>query len=257
MHRAALPPDRAERKTLLVAGAAAGMSATFAAPVAAVLLAVELLLFEWKPRSLVPVALAAATAAACRTLAARRSGRLFPVPPHRGLRRPAGPGRLRRRRRCSPARVRAAHGRRLRGRGRLRAPADPLDVVAGDRRRCGRRRRPARARRRWASATTRSAPSSPATSRARHALRHPDAVKALIWSVSLGSGTSGGVLAPLLMMGGALGGVEASVLPDLGAGFWPLDQHGRDAGRHDARAVHRHAVRRRAARTTSTCCCRC
>ncbi len=47
----------AERKTLLVAGAAAGMSATFAAPVAAVLLAVELLLFEWKPRSLIPVAL--------------------------------------------------------------------------------------------------------------------------------------------------------------------------------------------------------
>lgn len=54
----------AERKTLLVAGAAAGMSATFAAPVAAVLLAVELLLFEWKPRSLVPVALASAAAAA-------------------------------------------------------------------------------------------------------------------------------------------------------------------------------------------------
>jgi CIC family chloride channel protein len=48
----------AERKTLLVAGAAAGMSATFAAPVASVLLAVELLLFEWKPRSMVPVALA-------------------------------------------------------------------------------------------------------------------------------------------------------------------------------------------------------
>src|SRR6185369_7181721 len=56
----------AERKTLLVAGAAAGMSATFASPVAAALLAVELLLFEWKPRSLVPVALASATAAAAR-----------------------------------------------------------------------------------------------------------------------------------------------------------------------------------------------
>jgi len=42
----------AERKTLLVAGAAAGMSATFAAPISAVLLAVELLLFEWEPRSL-------------------------------------------------------------------------------------------------------------------------------------------------------------------------------------------------------------
>ena len=43
----------AERTTLLVAGAAAGMSATFAAPIAAILLAVELLLFEWRPRSLV------------------------------------------------------------------------------------------------------------------------------------------------------------------------------------------------------------
>src|SRR5205807_4015669 len=52
----------AERKTLLVAGAAGGMAATFATPLAAVLLAVELLLFEWKPRSLVPVALAAAAA---------------------------------------------------------------------------------------------------------------------------------------------------------------------------------------------------
>jgi CIC family chloride channel protein len=48
----------AERTTLLVAGAAGGMSATFAAPVAAILLAVELLLFEWRPRSLLPVAAA-------------------------------------------------------------------------------------------------------------------------------------------------------------------------------------------------------
>src|SRR5438034_1271814 len=48
----------AERKTLLVAGAAGGMSATFGTPVAVVLLAVELLLFEWKPRSFIPVALA-------------------------------------------------------------------------------------------------------------------------------------------------------------------------------------------------------
>ena len=56
----------AERKTLLSAGAAAGMAATFGAPVSAVLLAVELLLFEFRPRSLVPVALAAATAAGVR-----------------------------------------------------------------------------------------------------------------------------------------------------------------------------------------------
>lgn len=56
----------AGRKTLLVAGAAAGMSATFATPIAAAMLAVELLLFEWKPRSAMPVALASATAGAAR-----------------------------------------------------------------------------------------------------------------------------------------------------------------------------------------------
>src|SRR6202047_448173 len=71
----------AERKTLLVAGAAAGMSATFASPVAAVLLAVELLLFEWKPRSLVPVALASAMAAVLRRYLLG-FGPLFPVPEH-------------------------------------------------------------------------------------------------------------------------------------------------------------------------------
>jgi H+/Cl- antiporter ClcA/CBS domain-containing protein len=52
----------AERKTLLAAGAAAGMSATFASPVSAVLLAIELLLFEYRLRSLVPVALASVAA---------------------------------------------------------------------------------------------------------------------------------------------------------------------------------------------------
>src|SRR5258708_9649659 len=71
----------AERKTLLVAGAAGGRSATFAAPVASVLLAVELLLFEWKPRSLVPVALASAMAAVLRRYLLGL-GPLFPVPEH-------------------------------------------------------------------------------------------------------------------------------------------------------------------------------
>ena len=47
-------------------------------------------------------------------------------------------------------------------------------------------------------------------------------VKLVIWAVALGSGTSGGVLAPLLMLGGALGGVEAMFLPHQGVGFWPL-----------------------------------
>jgi H+/Cl- antiporter ClcA len=56
----------AERKTLLAAGAAAGMAATFGSPISAVLLAVELLLFEYRPRSIIPVALASAAAAGIR-----------------------------------------------------------------------------------------------------------------------------------------------------------------------------------------------
>ena len=55
-----------ERKTLLAAGAAAGMAATFGSPVSAVLLAVELLLFEYRPRSIIPVSLACATAQGVR-----------------------------------------------------------------------------------------------------------------------------------------------------------------------------------------------
>jgi H+/Cl- antiporter ClcA len=69
----------AERTTLLVAGAAAGMSATFATPVAAILLAVELLLFEWRPRSLVPVAIASATAGILRVYLLG-AGPLFAMP---------------------------------------------------------------------------------------------------------------------------------------------------------------------------------
>ena len=57
-----------ERKTLLAAGAAAGMAATFGTPVSAVLLAIELLLFEYRPRSIIPVAMAAAGATVVRYL---------------------------------------------------------------------------------------------------------------------------------------------------------------------------------------------
>ena len=68
-----------ERKTLLAAGAAAGMSAIFGSPVSAVLLAVELLLFEFRPRSLIPVALASVAAAAMR-YAALGSAAVFAMP---------------------------------------------------------------------------------------------------------------------------------------------------------------------------------
>jgi H+/Cl- antiporter ClcA len=75
-----------ERKTLLAAGAAAGMAATFGTPAAAVLLAVELLLFEYRPRSLIPVALASTVAAAVRA-ALFGSAAAFAVPAL-----PPGPG---------------------------------------------------------------------------------------------------------------------------------------------------------------------
>ncbi len=71
----------AERKTLLVAGEAAGMAAIFATPIAAVLLAVELLLFEWRPRSFIPVSIAVATAATLR-VPLFGHGPIFPVPLH-------------------------------------------------------------------------------------------------------------------------------------------------------------------------------
>jgi chloride channel protein, CIC family len=74
----------AERTTLLVAGAAAGMSATFAAPIAAILLAVELLLFEWRPRSLVPVAVASVMAGALR-IVWLGAGPLFPMELHSSI----------------------------------------------------------------------------------------------------------------------------------------------------------------------------
>jgi len=69
-----------ERKTLLAAGAAAGMAAIFAAPVSSVLLAIELLLFERRARSLIPVALAAVAATSIR-YSLEGSQAIFAMPP--------------------------------------------------------------------------------------------------------------------------------------------------------------------------------
>jgi CIC family chloride channel protein len=208
-----------ERKTLLVAGAAAGMSATFASPVAAVLLAVELLLFEWKPRSLIPVALASVIAAATRRYL-MGLGPLFPVPPHPLFIGPAGLAG------CVVAGLLA---------GVLSAAASTAVYAAEDLF----RRIPIHWM--WWPAMgglvvglggfvfpqalgvgydTIGALLSGEVP--RNLIFGILFVKSVIWAVSLGSGTSGGVLAPLLMMGGALGGVEAMFLPAQGPGFWPL-----------------------------------
>lgn len=68
-----------ERKTLLAAGAAAGMAAVFGSPLSALILAVELLLFELKPRSLIPVALATVVATGV-SYAQVGSAPVFPMP---------------------------------------------------------------------------------------------------------------------------------------------------------------------------------
>jgi chloride channel protein, CIC family len=70
------------RRVLLAAGAAAGMAATFTAPLAGVLVAIELLLFELRARSFIPVALASAVATGVRIHFAGWKP-LFPVPAYK------------------------------------------------------------------------------------------------------------------------------------------------------------------------------
>jgi H+/Cl- antiporter ClcA/CBS domain-containing protein len=209
----------AERKTLLVAGAAAGMSATFAAPLASALLAVELLLFEWKPRSVVPVMLASATAAA-----ARRDlmglGPIFPVPPHPLFIGPSGLAG------CIIAGLAAGVLSLLMTKavyaaedGFAKLPFHWMwwPAIGGLGIGVGGMLFPQALGVGYDTIAALLQGEVP-----RRVILGVLLVKSSIWAFSLGSGTSGGVLAPLLMMGGALGGIEAAFLPAMGAGFWPL-----------------------------------
>ncbi|MGC5807591.1 chloride channel protein [Ralstonia pseudosolanacearum] len=207
----------AERKTLLVAGATAGMTAVFGTPVAALLLAVELLLFEWRPRSMLPVAAACAVAGFLRVLVLE-PGPLFPLAtapatlPALGSCVIAGLlcGALSRSLSTALYKTEDLFGRLpihwmwwpapgglvigIGGYFEPRALGVGYDVI-GD------------------------------LLHNHLAIRIALAllvVKALIWVIALGSGTSGGVLAPLLMMGAGLGVLLGPVLPGGDPGLWPL-----------------------------------
>jgi chloride channel protein, CIC family len=213
-----LPVSDNERKTLLVAGAAAGMTTVFGTPIAAVMLAIELLLFEWTPRSFIPVTVAAVVAAVERTFL-HMPAPLFPFAGSvdislvqlgawvligilagllSGVLTQLVYG-------CEDAFLKLPiHwmwwpliGGLIVGIGGLIEPQalsvgydNITAMLQGD-----------------------------VLPKAAFVLL---VVKAIIWSAALGSGTSGGVLAPLLMMGGAMGTALTGYLPSASPGFWAL-----------------------------------
>jgi H+/Cl- antiporter ClcA len=208
----------AQRKTLLVAGAAAGMTGVFGTPIAAVLLAIELLLFEWKPRSFVPVVTAAMIAAVWRPWMLG-PGPLFaygiaPMIPWWGLGLCALIGIV--------AGLQSGLMTIL-----LYGVEDlfhklPIHwmwwpslggVVVG----IGGYLDPA----------VLGVGYDNINALVHGTLNLHDAIalligKCVVWVVALSSGTSGGVLAPLLIMGGALGSLEAHYIPFADAGFWAI-----------------------------------
>jgi len=208
----------AERKALLVAGAAAGMTAVFGTPIAAVLLAVELLLFEWKPRSFVPVAVAALVAAAWRPFLVG-TGPLFPF--HDLPQMPWWGLAL-----CALAGIVAGlqsglttvclYGvedlfRRLPVHWMWWPAIGGLAVGLGG----------------YLDPAVLGVGYDNIRALLAGSLAIPAVIllltdKAAVWIAALSSGTSGGVLAPLLIMGGALGALEAHWMPFGGQGFWAL-----------------------------------
>ncbi len=207
----------AERKTLLVAGAAAGMTAVFGTPMAAIMLSVELLLFELKPRSLIPVIISCVVAEALRPYLIGK-GALFPMHdtpllPWWGLFACLGVGIV------AGLQSGAMTGLLYKAEeGFERLPIHWMwwpaigGVVVGlggliEPRALG-----------VGYDVIRDLLSGAMTG---HEVTAILLVKSGIWIIALASGTSGGVLAPLLIMGGALGWLEGQWLPG-GAPFWSL-----------------------------------
>ena len=214
-----LPVTESERTVLMVSGAAAGMAATFNAPFSAILLAVEILLFEWRPRSLVPVSVACIMAGAVRHLLLG-SNALLGMPTatlpsfHLILLGTLAVGIVAAL--FSAGLSRALHatedffehlpfhwmwypaigglGIGLGGMVFPQALGVGYSVVGqmlnGD--------------------------------MAWKLLLGVIVVKSAIWIFSLGSNTAGGILAPLLMLGGAMGAAMGHGLPSLGVGGWAL-----------------------------------
>ncbi|MDR7033263.1 chloride channel protein [Mesorhizobium sp. BE184] len=213
-----LPVSDNERKTLLVAGAAAGMTTVFGTPIAAIMLAVELLLFEWTPRSFIPVAVAAIVAEVERTLL-HMPAPLFPFAGSIDVSLAALGGWVaigaaagllstlltQMVYACEDAFLKLPiHwmwwpmlGGLVVGIGGLIEP-DALGVGYDN--------------------ISRLLEGNTLAAAALVLL----VVKAIIWSVALGSGTSGGVLAPLLILGGAMGAMLSGFLPAADPGLWAL-----------------------------------
>jgi CIC family chloride channel protein len=208
-----------ERKALMVSGAAAGMAATFNAPLASVLLAVELLLFEWRPRSFLPVTCAVAVATVVRA-PLLGSGPIFPVS-SAGMAPTPLIDLL-----CVAAGIIG---------GLLAVVVTALVYFSED--------QFARLPLHWmwwpaiggliiglgglveprALGVGYDVIDELLTGRATVSLIVGIlVVKSLMWGLSLGSGTSGGVLAPVFMIGAALGAVEGLVFPSTSPGFWAI-----------------------------------
>ncbi len=215
----------AERRALLVAGAAAGMSAVFGTPVAATLFGVELLAFEWKPRSMVLIGLAAATADGLRMVLADAGllspQPIFPVPAHAALGGVVLLG-------AAAVGLATGAGAWLMTQAVYRFE-DAFHLLTG--------------RVHWMWWPTiggliiglgglvepRALGVGYGTIHAEllgqlglSALALLFVIKLLIWSAGLGSGTSGGILAPVLMLGAAIGGILGHALPGTTPGVWAL-----------------------------------